>query len=82
MTTATLKPGRYVVLGGPGGYTSTRRVMRDIGNGHALDNGTDYVRTATYTGKWRQLATFKVRAGQHVTHYGALDAVMRVWSLS
>ena len=78
---ATLAPGRYVVLGGPGGYTATRRVMRDTGNGHALDNGRDYIRTADYTDKWQQLAAFKVRNGQVVTHYGALDAVRRVWAL-
>jgi hypothetical protein len=79
---AALKPGRYVVLGGSGGYTAMPRVMRDTGNGKALDNGREYVRTATYTDKWQRLAAFKVRPGQQVTHYGVLDAVMRVWELS
>ena len=77
-----LKPGRYVILGSPDGYTMVRRVMRDAGNGHAIDNGREYIRTATYTDKWQHLAAFKVRAGRQVTHYGALDAAMRVWNLA
>ena len=77
-----LEPGRYVVLGGPGGYTAVRRVMRDAGHGRAIDRGREYVRTATYTDRWPQLAAFRVRAGAGVTHYGALAAVMRVWELS
>jgi len=73
-------PGRYQVLGGPGGRTMVRKIMRDVGNGHVLDNGRTYVYGGSYADSWVVLATFRVR-GQRVTYYGALDAVMRVWSL-
>ena len=76
-----LEPGRYVVLGGPGGYTMVRRVQRDTADGYALDQGRRVVPTAGYADRWVRLAGFKVQAGRRVTHYGVLDAVMRVWGL-
>lgn len=79
---SALEPGRYTVLGGPGGYTMVRRAEHLTGNGHALIDGRDYVRTRDYTDKWTPLARFRVRPGQVVTHYGVLDAVMRVWKLT
>jgi hypothetical protein len=79
---AALQPGRYVLLGGPGGYTCTRRVMRPLEGSHALDNGSDVIRTMTYTDTWQQLAAFRVRPGQVINHHGAVDAALRVWMLT
>jgi hypothetical protein len=74
-----LEPGRYVVRGGPRGDTVTQRVMRDMGDGRAVDRGRRVVRN-TARDRWPVLASFHVRPGHRVTCYGALDAVARVWS--
>lgn len=74
-----LQPGRYRVRGGPRGETATERVARDLGDGRALLDGRRVARN-TSCDRWPVLAAFRVRPGTRVTHYGALDAVGRVWS--
>ena len=76
-----LKPGRYVVRGGPRGDTVTQHVMRDLpehGPSQALRNGRRVSRN-TARDNWPVLASFRVRPGHTVTCYGVLDAVGRVW---
>jgi hypothetical protein len=76
-----LQPGRYVVRGGPRGDTIIQRVMRPIraGESPAIDRGRRVIRN-TARDSWPILAAFRVRPGARVTHYGALDAIARVWS--
>lgn len=74
-----LKPGRYVVRGGPRGDTVTQRVMADIDEYRSMDCGRIVVRSRARDA-WPVLAVFKVRPGRRVTCYGVLDAVARVWT--
>ena len=78
---ASLKPGRYVVRGGPGGYFAVTKPRADR---YAVENGrvVHHVASASYTDRWPVLARVRVRRGQRVTHYGMLRAVGRVWELS
>lgn len=76
-----LQPGRYVIRGGPRGDTALQRVMQPVtpGGSQAIDRGRMVIRN-TARDRWPILASFRVRPGRRVTHYGALDAVARVWS--
>lgn len=74
-----IRPGRYEVRGGPRGETAMHRVAREMFPGRYLDNGHTLIGSHAREA-WPVLATFKVRRGHHVTHYGALDAIARVWT--